>query len=39
VLFVGDAPFAVLVLDLAPDGEQIRGIYSVTNPDKLSGAR
>jgi RNA polymerase sigma factor (sigma-70 family) len=39
VLFVGDAPFAVLVLDLAPDGEQICGIYSVTNPDKLSGAR
>jgi RNA polymerase sigma factor (sigma-70 family) len=36
LLFAGDAPFAVIVLDLASDGEQVRGIYAVTNPDKLA---
>jgi RNA polymerase sigma factor (sigma-70 family) len=36
LLFAGDAPFAVIVLDLTPDGEQVCGIYTVTNPDKLS---
>ncbi|MEV4560588.1 sigma-70 family RNA polymerase sigma factor [Kitasatospora sp. NPDC049285] len=35
LLFVGDAPFAVLVLDLAADGDQVTDIYFVTNPDKL----
>ena len=36
LLFAGDTPFAVIVLDLAPDGDQVCGIYAVTNPDKLS---
>ncbi|WP_367322491.1 RNA polymerase sigma factor SigJ [Streptomyces sp. HUAS ZL42] len=36
VLFAGDTPFAVLVLDLTPDGNQVCGIYAVANPDKLS---
>jgi len=36
LLFAGDSPFAVIVLDLTPDGEQVCGIYTVTNPDKLS---
>jgi RNA polymerase sigma-70 factor (ECF subfamily) len=36
LLFVGDAPFAVIVLDLTPDGGQVSGIYTVTNPDKLA---
>ncbi|WP_248963664.1 RNA polymerase sigma factor SigJ [Sphaerisporangium perillae] len=36
LLFADDAPFAVMVLDLSPDGEQVSGIYSVSNPDKLS---
>ncbi|RKS71909.1 RNA polymerase sigma-70 factor (ECF subfamily) [Actinomadura pelletieri DSM 43383] len=36
VLFDADAPFAVMVLDLAPDDERVRGIYAVANPDKLS---
>jgi len=36
LLFAGDAPFAVIVLDLTPDGDQVSGIYTVTNPDKLS---
>jgi RNA polymerase sigma-70 factor (ECF subfamily) len=39
LLFAGDAPFAVIVLDLASDGEQVRGIYAVTNPDKLAHVR
>ncbi|MEU0726583.1 sigma-70 family RNA polymerase sigma factor [Streptomyces sp. NPDC006140] len=36
VLFDGDAPFAVLVLDLTPEGDRVRGIYVVANPDKLT---
>ncbi|MCX4531769.1 RNA polymerase sigma factor SigJ [Streptomyces sp. NBC_00841] len=36
LLFVGDTPYAVLVLDLTPDGNQVCGIYAVANPDKLS---
>ncbi|TDB89676.1 RNA polymerase sigma factor SigJ [Actinomadura sp. 7K534] len=36
VLFGEDAPFAVMVLDLAPDGDRVRGIYAVVNPDKLT---
>ncbi|WP_027942337.1 RNA polymerase sigma factor SigJ [Amycolatopsis taiwanensis] len=36
VLFSGESPFAVLVLDLAPDSDHVRGVYSVTNPDKLT---
>ncbi|GAB1514031.1 RNA polymerase sigma factor SigJ [Actinophytocola sp. KF-1] len=36
VLFSGAAPFAVLVLDLTPAGDRVLGIYSVTNPDKLT---
>jgi RNA polymerase sigma-70 factor (ECF subfamily) len=36
VIFADDSPFAVMVLDLSPEDDQIRGIYGVTNPDKLS---
>ncbi|MDX3224348.1 RNA polymerase sigma factor SigJ [Streptomyces sp. ME19-01-6] len=36
LLFAGDTPYAVLVLDLTPDGNQVCGIYAVANPDKLS---
>ncbi|MFF1867757.1 sigma-70 family RNA polymerase sigma factor [Streptomyces sp. CB03911] len=36
VLLIAGSPFAVLVLDLDPDGETVRGIYFVTNPDKLA---
>jgi RNA polymerase sigma-70 factor (ECF subfamily) len=39
LLFDRDAPFAVIVLDLDPEGERVRGIYTVTNPDKLSRVR
>jgi RNA polymerase sigma-70 factor (ECF subfamily) len=34
LLLSGGTPFAVIVLDL--DGDQVAGIYAVTNPDKLS---
>ncbi|WP_336217148.1 RNA polymerase sigma factor SigJ [Nonomuraea sp. LPB2021202275-12-8] len=36
VLFVADSPFAVIVLSLTRGGDQVRDIYAVTNPDKLS---
>ncbi|HEU4946943.1 MAG TPA: RNA polymerase sigma factor SigJ [Kribbella sp.] len=36
LLFDGEIPFAVLALDINPDGEQISGIYLVSNPDKLA---
>ena len=36
VLFSEDAPFAVMVLDLDPEDDRVRGIYGVTNPDKLT---
>jgi RNA polymerase sigma-70 factor (ECF subfamily) len=39
LLFAGASPFAVLVLDLTPQGDQVCGIYFVTNPDKLSRVR
>lgn len=35
LVFDHGAPFAVMVLDLTPDGSQIAGIYGVFNPDKL----
>jgi RNA polymerase sigma-70 factor (ECF subfamily) len=34
LLLSGDTPFAVIVLDV--DGDQITGIFAVTNPDKLT---
>jgi RNA polymerase sigma factor (sigma-70 family) len=36
VIFADDSPFAVMVLDLSPEDDQVRGIYGVTNPEKLS---
>ncbi|MFI6284205.1 RNA polymerase sigma factor SigJ [Streptomyces sp. NPDC051018] len=36
LLLADDAPYAVLVLDLTPEGDQVCGIYAVANPDKLS---
>lgn len=36
VLFTDDAPLAVLVLDLDESADRVRGVYSVTNPDKLT---
>ncbi len=36
VLVDGDTPFAVMVIDLTPDGAHVAEIYTVTNPDKLT---
>lgn len=36
VLYADGTPFAVFVLDLTPDDDQVSRIYSITNPDKLS---
>lgn len=36
VLFTGDSPYAVMVMDLTPDGDQVSGVYVVTNPAKLT---
>ncbi|PSL05973.1 RNA polymerase sigma-70 factor (ECF subfamily) [Haloactinopolyspora alba] len=35
LLFTGDTLWAVLILDLTAEGDQVREIYSITNPDKL----
>ncbi|MGV9855401.1 sigma factor-like helix-turn-helix DNA-binding protein [Streptomyces sp. NPDC003442] len=35
VLFIGGTPYAAAVFDPAPDGERVRGIYGLINPDKL----
>ncbi|WP_317452737.1 RNA polymerase sigma factor SigJ [Streptomyces sp. CBMA29] len=39
VVFSGDSPYAVMVMDLNPSNDQITDIYLVTNPDKLSRVR
>ncbi|GAB3432252.1 sigma-70 family RNA polymerase sigma factor family protein [Flindersiella endophytica] len=36
LVFAGDDPYVVLVLDLTSDGEQIQGIYAIANPGKLT---
>lgn len=36
VVFAEGSPFAVMVLDLEPDGDRVREVYVVTNPEKLS---
>ncbi|MFD4630163.1 RNA polymerase sigma factor SigJ [Streptomyces sp. NPDC058284] len=39
VVFSQESPYAVIVMDLTPGGDQVRGIYAVTNPDKLARVR
>ena len=36
LLLSGTTLYMLISLDLIPDGDQVRGIYVVTNPDKLS---
>jgi RNA polymerase sigma-70 factor (ECF subfamily) len=36
VLLSEGAPFAVLLLDIAPEDCAVTGVYAVTNPDKLT---
>ncbi|MFK0167963.1 RNA polymerase sigma factor SigJ [Streptomyces sp. NPDC090306] len=39
VLFQGDSPFAVMVMDLTPEGDRVSDVYIVTNPEKLGHVR
>ncbi|MEU0206094.1 RNA polymerase sigma factor SigJ [Streptomyces canus] len=36
VLFDHDSPYAVIVLDLTPEGDRVSNLFVVTNPDKLT---
>ncbi|MFF4803039.1 RNA polymerase sigma factor SigJ [Streptomyces sp. NPDC001351] len=36
VLYQGDSPYAVMVMDLTSEGDRVNGVYIVTNPDKLT---
>ncbi|MDN3026804.1 RNA polymerase sigma factor SigJ [Streptomyces sp. S.PB5] len=36
VLFEGDEPYAVMVMDLTPEGDRVSDVYIVTNPEKLT---
>ena len=35
LMFSGDTLFAVVAVDLSEEGDRVRGIYTVVNPDKL----
>jgi RNA polymerase sigma-70 factor (ECF subfamily) len=39
VVFDGSSPYAVMVMDLTPDGERVSDVYIVTNPEKLTHVR
>ena len=39
VVFEGESPYAVMVMDLTPDGDQVSDVYIVTNPEKLAHVR
>ncbi|WP_328778759.1 RNA polymerase sigma factor SigJ [Streptomyces canus] len=39
VLFEHDSPYAVIVLDLTPEGDRVSNLFVVTNPDKLTHVR
>jgi RNA polymerase sigma factor (sigma-70 family) len=39
VLLSEGVPFAVLVLDIAPEDGAVMGVYAITNPDKLTRVR
>lgn len=39
VIFEGASPYAVMVMDLTPDGERVSDVYIVTNPEKLAHVR
>ena len=32
----GATPYMLVFLDVVPDSDQVRGIYVVSNPDKLT---
>ncbi|MET7689372.1 RNA polymerase sigma factor SigJ [Streptomyces sp. NPDC005483] len=39
VLFEHGSPYAVIVLDLTPEGDRVSNLFIVTNPDKLTHMR
>ncbi|MFF1448405.1 sigma-70 family RNA polymerase sigma factor [Streptomyces sp. NPDC058274] len=39
VVFEGASPYAVMVMDLTPEGDQVSDVYIVTNPEKLAHVR
>ncbi|MFJ9036925.1 RNA polymerase sigma factor SigJ [Streptomyces sp. NPDC102406] len=39
VVFADDSPYAVMVMDLTPEGDRVSDIYLVTNPEKLTRVR
>ncbi|MGW0748059.1 sigma-70 family RNA polymerase sigma factor [Streptomyces sp. NPDC002587] len=39
LVFADGSPLAIVVVDLSPEGDRISGVFSVTNPDKLTGIR
>ena len=39
VVFSGESPYAVMVMDLDPDTDRVTDIFLVTNPDKLAAVR
>ncbi|MQY21778.1 sigma-70 family RNA polymerase sigma factor [Nocardia macrotermitis] len=39
LVFSGDSPLAAVVIEPDADGSRIAAIYSITNPDKLTGVR
>lgn len=39
VVFAEGSPYAVMVMDMTPEGDQVAGIYTVLNPDRLSHIR
>ncbi|MFJ6480253.1 MULTISPECIES: sigma-70 family RNA polymerase sigma factor [unclassified Streptomyces] len=39
LVFADGSPLAVVVVELTPEGDRISDVFSVTNPDKLTGIR
>lgn len=39
VIFQGESAYAVMVMNLTPDGEQVSDVYIVTDPEKLTHVR
>jgi RNA polymerase sigma-70 factor (ECF subfamily) len=39
VVFAEGAPYAVMVVDVDADSDQVTDVYMIVNPDKLSGVR
>jgi RNA polymerase sigma-70 factor (ECF subfamily) len=38
VVFEGESPYAVMVMDLTPEGDRLSDVFIVTDPDKIAHA-